>query len=156
MTRKRGRLLHASAVLGAAGAGVALTAGPAAADVGASMATPTTHLHDGQSVSVSWDTGQPWTSAQNEPGAAAECYEPIPPGALGTVDLLSCDPFGSQLQAVKAPDGDLAYQGTINVKKSFIAADGHAVACTNQCSIIVVQGESPAFLSSGSVPITFK
>jgi hypothetical protein len=151
MSGKRARLLQASVVLGAAGAGVALAAGPAAADTGALHVTPTTNLHDGQAVSVSWDTGQAW-SGTNHNAAAFECVGPIPSGVLGGNP--PCDVNTAVvLQAVQAADGDLAFQGTMTAHKSLFAG---AATCAKQCSIVVVQQGGTFGNSSGSVPITFK
>jgi hypothetical protein len=154
MTRKRGRLVKASVALGAAGAGVALTAGPAAAAVGSLQATPTKNLHNGQSVSVYWDTGAFWGSTIG-PSGAMECYQPLPAGTVTEFDLGACASLPAALQAVEAADGDVSFQGNVTVEKAFIASDGSAVTCSNQCSIVVLEGTLAA-TSSGSVPITFK
>jgi len=150
MTDKRGRLVKASAAFGAAGAGVVLTAAPAAA---APMVTPTTGLHDGQSVSVTWGPsvgGPTYVSA-------VECSGPVPAGIIFGPTLDQCDgSTGSQLSQVR---GSGSYQGNILVRKS-IAPPSGAVTCTNQCSIVVVASyanQTPPFAEvSGSVPITFK
>src|SRR5690349_20155688 len=109
MTRTGGRLLQASAAVGAVGAGIALAAGPAGADVGALMLTPTTHLHDGQSVSVFWDTGLPWPNTNEVLANAYECSPGFPLCAGSTQ---------TALQEVQASDGDLAFQGTMRVSTS--------------------------------------
>ena len=148
---KRGRLFQASAVLGAAGAGVALVPGPAVADTGSLQATPTNGLHDGQSVSVSWETGQPWSGSDHN-AAAVECVGSIGAGPLGGNP--PCDPNTlTVVQAVQAADGDLAFQGSLTVHKSLF---GGVVSCSRQCSIIIVQEGGTFGVSSGSVPITFK
>jgi hypothetical protein len=148
MTKVRGRFLKASAALGAAGAGVALAAGPAAA-AGTPTVTPTTGLHDGQSVSVTWDTGLSFGVVAV---GAVECSSPVPAGEV-TTSLSQCDlDAATNLPLVQGT----TYQGNVAVKKSLNTAAG-AVTCTNQCSIVVIAnilnfgGDS-----SGSVPITFK
>lgn len=151
MTGKRGRLFQATAAFGAAGAGVALAAGPAVADTGALQATPTSNLHDGQSVSVFWETGQPWAGSDHN-AAAFECIGSIGAGLLGGNP--PCDVNTAVLlQAVQAADGDLAFQGNVTVRKSLF---GGITTCARQCSIVIVQEGGTFGNSSGSVPITFK
>jgi hypothetical protein len=153
MTFKRGRCFQACAVFGAAGAGVVLAAGPAAADIGAPSVSPKTGLHDGQSVTVSWDSGQPYGSPFT--GQAVECDAPVAAGETAT--LYQCDEGTLvNLQAVQAPDGDLEFQGSVTVRKSLDPANGPAT-CTNQCSIVIFIPFGSAFAyTSGSVPISFK
>ncbi len=158
MTGKRVRLLQASAVLGAAGAGIALTAGPAAAGSASVAANPTQKLHDGQQISVFWDTGQPWsTQSQYVQYFAVECPKPLVAGTVFSTDVvMSCSLLGSQLSKVQAPDGDLEIEGTVTVSKSLSPQPG---TCMNQCSIAILAGASgipQTVLSSGGVPITFK
>ncbi len=154
MARRRRRVLKASIVLGAVGAGLALAAGPAAADTGPLIVTPHAGLHNGQAVSVSWDTGQPWSNSSIK-AQAAECAHTLPAGPVGFTDILDCN-TPVALVAVKAADGDLAYEGTVDVASSYSDQVGNPHTCTNQCTIFVLQGTlTPTGLSSGSVRITF-
>ncbi len=139
MNSNRRRLGKASVALGAAGAGLALTAGPAAASAGALQVTPTTNLHDGQSVSVYWDTGLPWGTS-GFIGQAGECSVSVPAGLVLDGSFLNhCDAsVGINLDPVRASDGDLAYQGKLTAKKSLQMLAG-AVTCTNQCTIVMRQ-----------------
>lgn len=155
MAGKHRRLIQAGAVLGAAGAGVALTAGAAAADTGAVTVTPHTGLHDAQSVSVFWDTGLPLNTSVVVV-QAAECSGPVQAGPSRSP--AQCDGKTTvNLHIVLAPDGDLAFEGTLNVQKSIAPPSGN-VSCTNQCTIDVAYAlygaSEPVF--SASVPITFK
>jgi hypothetical protein len=154
MTNKRGRLIKASAVLGAAGAGVVLTAGPAVADFGNLTATsPTTNLHDGESVSVFWDTGNPI----NTPYLGVLGDECSGPGPINNTGSNCQNVLLANITKTVAPDGELAFQGTIPVSKSILT---NTVNCAKtQCSIAIVVETNlspPMGVFSNGVPITFK
>ena|SRR5690349_21189780 len=146
MTRKRARLLQASAALGATGAGVVLAAGPAAA--AGPTVKPTTGLHDGQSVSVTWTPDLSGAVLVQ----AFECSGPVPSGPIFSI-LNQCD--GLTAATLQQMPGSAAYQGSIFVRKSIDPPSG-AVTCTNQCTVVVVASLTNVGDSSGSVPITFK
>ena len=137
-------VLQATAALGAAGAGVALTAAPAVAIGGGPVVvTPHTGLSNNEVVSVSWDTGEAWLGSVHS-AVALECEGAIPRGMLDGICF-----FSTPLQAVPLGNKDLGFEGSITVQRN----PTPLVNCTTQCSIDVLQGGD---FSSGSVPITFK
>ncbi len=157
MTRKRGRLLKTSALIGATGAGVALTAGPAAASTGLNV-SPATKLTNGQNVSLSWDTGLPYATAPLTGSYAFECWAPVSTAQLSPSDTLPCDiNSATPMNATQGTNGDWVIQGNMKVRTS-LNNSGHTVTCKNQCSVVVIISNQSLQIAdpSGSVPITFK
>jgi hypothetical protein len=154
---KHRRVLQGSAAIGAIGTALAMTAGPAAADVQPFSVTPATGLSlTGQTVGFSSEGG---TYTPNFTVDVLECpynWQPLNPdycAILGTTT-------GKQ-----AADGDLLFSGTVQVKNSWSAPKLTMPTCKSLqsvepfgCELVLYWPGGPLQppIVLGTAPIAFK
>jgi hypothetical protein len=142
----KNKFLKASAALGAAGAGLAFTAGPASADT-ITTATPSTNLPSSKSVSVLADSGiGPYTGGTSNAATVSECTS-----VNATLDcmLIGTLPFDVAQSTAR---NELTWSGNVTVTKMINGHLCQPAGSGAQCLLIVKSGAA----TIGSTPITFK
>jgi hypothetical protein len=118
-------LLRTSAVVGAAGVGLVLVAGPAGADTVTTL-SPSSNFTDGQVVQALVDSGVPFTGLIPGPIDVFECTSTATPTPATCIVLA---PGTFQYDASQtAGRGEDTWSGPVTVHKTI-----NAVTCTNQC-----------------------
>ena len=139
-------LAKASAALGLACGGLALTAGPAAADT-ITTATPSTNLKNGQSVSVLADSGiGPYTGTTMNAATVQECTS-----VNATLDCMTIGtlPFDASQSTAR---NEFTWSGHVTVTKMINGHLCQPAVSGAQCLLVVKEGAALI----GSTPITFK